>query len=56
MIKTNDSWLDLAYDTLAEGYFMIKDYANMRKYEQLTLAAAPPERKNDYKPRVIDEH
>ena len=54
METKKDPWLDLAYDTLAEACYQLKEYSKMRKYENLTIQAAPIERKKNYKPRTVE--
>ncbi|WP_148214639.1 tetratricopeptide repeat protein [Desulforapulum autotrophicum] len=51
MEKENDTWLDLAYDTLAEAYYCMNDRDKMRKFELKAIEVAPDERKGLYKHR-----
>lgn len=53
MEADGDSWIDLAYDTLAEIYFKTKDYKEMREYEQKAIDAAQESRKTNYQFREI---
>ena len=52
MKKVDDPWLDLAYDTLAEAYFRLKEFDKMKEYEDKAIKAAPNERKKNYRHRI----
>jgi tetratricopeptide (TPR) repeat protein len=51
--KENSPYKDIAYNTLAEAYYHLKNYKEMRQYEDKTMEVAPDKRKKNYKPRTV---
>ena len=52
MERHRDPTLDMAYDTLAEAYYQMKEFDKMLEYEKNAMKVAPPKRRGLYKHRL----